>query len=63
MTPQPDLEQEDELLAKEAAKAWRRYEKRAPTDYERRLKVKQALYRKGFDLDEVEHWLNEHENA
>lgn len=63
VTPQPDLEQEDELLAKEAAKAWRRYEKRAPTDYERRLKVKQALYRKGFDLDEVEHWLNEHENA
>ena len=63
MTPQPDLEQEDELLAKEAAKAWRRYEKRVPTDYERRLKVKQTLYRKGFDLDEVEHWLNEHENV
>ena len=63
VTPQPDLEQEDELLAKEATKAWRRYEKRAPTDYERRLKVKQALYRKGFDLDEVERWLNEHENA
>ena len=62
VTPQPDLEQEDELLAKEAAKAMRRYEKRVPTDYERRLKVKQALYRKGFDLDEAEHWLNEHAN-
>ena len=62
VTPQPDLEQEDELLAKEAAKVWRRYEKRVPTDYERRLKVKQALYRKGFDLDEAEHWLNEHAN-
>ncbi|MFR0593480.1 recombination regulator RecX [Limosilactobacillus mucosae] len=61
--PQPDEEQQDELLAKEAVKAWRRYEKRAQTDYERRLKVKQALYRKGFDLDEVERWLNEHENV
>ena len=61
--PQPDEEQQDELLAKEAAKAWRRYEKRTQTDYERQLKVKQALYRKGFDLDAVEHWLNEHENT
>ena len=61
--PQPDEEHQDELLAKEATKAWQRYEKRAQTDYERRLKVKQALYRKGFDLDAVEHWLNEHENS
>lgn len=59
VVPQPDLDQENELLAKEAVKQWRRacrYQ-----GYERAQHFKQSMYRKGFDLDDVQHWLDEQE--
>lgn len=55
--PETDARTQATLLAKEAEKAWRRYAKKTANDYECRLKVKQALYRKGFSLDEIEAWL------
>ena len=55
VVPQPDLEQENDLLAKEAAKQWRRV--RRYQGYEREQHFKQAMYRKGFDLDDVQSWL------
>lgn len=30
--------------------------------YERQMKIKQALYRKGFDLDDIDDWVTEHLN-
>lgn len=56
VVPQPDLEQENDLLAKEAAKQWRRV--RCYQGYEREQHFKQAMYRKGFDLDDVQSWLD-----
>ena len=44
------------LLAKEAAKQWRRV--RRYQGYEREQHFKQAMYRKGFDLDDVQSWLD-----
>lgn len=59
VVPQPDLEQENELLAKEATKQWRRV--RRYQGYEREQHFKQTMYRKGFDLDDVQRWLDEQE--
>ena len=56
VVPQPDLEQENDLLAKEAAKQWRRV--RRYQGYEREQHFKQTMYRKGFDLDDVQSWLD-----
>ena len=56
VVPQPDLEQENDLLAKEAEKQWRRV--RRYQGYEREQHFKQAMYRKGFDLDDVQSWLD-----
>lgn len=58
--PTPDQEGQEELLTREAQKVWRRYQRYQ--GYERELKVKQALYRKGFELDEIDHWLADQEN-
>ena len=43
------------LIDREGEKAERRY--RHYSGYERRQRVKQALFRKGFDYDDIEHWL------
>ncbi|MBC8743182.1 recombination regulator RecX [Lactobacillus sp. Marseille-P7033] len=59
VVPQPDTEQENELLVKEAEKQWRRA--RRYQGYEREQHFKQAMYRKGFDLDDVQTWLDEQE--
>lgn len=54
--PEEDFDQQQELLEQQASKLWhsyRRYEGR-----ERVLKFKQGMYRKGFDLDAVQTWLD-----
>ena len=52
-------EQED-LLNGQAEKLWRRHASREASD--RRQKVWQALYRKGFPSDAINKWLADHEN-
>ncbi|WP_390409327.1 recombination regulator RecX [Lacticaseibacillus jixiensis] len=55
----PDVEQENDRLRQEAAKQWR--QKRQYSGYERRNRVKQALYRKGYQLDAIDAVLAEFE--
>ncbi len=58
--PEVDAEQQNELLDRQASKLLRRYQKYQ--GYERQMKLKQALYRKGFDLDDINEWVMEHLN-
>ncbi|MEF2722981.1 MAG: recombination regulator RecX, partial [Limosilactobacillus fermentum] len=58
--PSQTEDRQAELLEREVEKAWHRY--RRFEGYERKMKTKQALYRKGFDLDEIDHWLAKQEN-
>lgn len=53
--PADDPEQQDELLDQQGQKMLRRYQRYQ--GYEKKMKIKQALYRKGFDLDAIDHWL------
>ena len=53
----PDVDEQAALLAKQGDKIWHRY-RTLPTS-ERRYKTKQALYRKGFELDDIERWLTQ----
>jgi regulatory protein len=55
--PEPDTEREDDLLREQAAKVWR--QKRSFEPFQRRMKAKQALYRKGFDLDAIDRVLDD----
>lgn len=48
----PDEARENELLMKAAEKAWR--QKRGSDARTRRMKAKQQLYRKGFNLDDID---------
>ncbi|MBB1063528.1 recombination regulator RecX [Limosilactobacillus fastidiosus] len=57
--PQEDFEQQEKLLERQAEKLWHRYRRYA--GHEREIKFKQAMYRKGFDLDAVQEWLDNHE--
>ncbi|MBB1079788.1 recombination regulator RecX [Limosilactobacillus sp. STM2_1] len=59
VVPQPDGEQENELLVKEAEKQWRRANRYE--GYAKEQHFKQAMFRKGFDLDDVQRWLDEQE--
>ena len=57
--PTADPEEQDELLAQQAEKLWQRYRR-----YEGRARVqhfKQGMFRRGFDLDRVQAWLDDHE--
>lgn len=54
-----DPDQQAELLANQATKVWHRYRRYTGMDRERRFK--QAMFRKGFDLDAVQQWLAEKE--
>ena len=54
--PEEDLDQQEELLNHQAEKIWHRY--RRYSDREREMKFKQAMYRKGFDLDATQAWLD-----
>jgi len=51
----PDVDEQQDLLAKQGEKMWHRY--RALSASERAYKTKQALYRKGFKLDDISRWL------
>lgn len=57
--PEVDPDEQDARLDHEATKVWHHYQREAPA--KRRLKVKQALWRKGYELDAVEEWLVERE--
>lgn len=59
--PAEDPEQQEDLLNQQATKVARRYQRYQ--GYERQMKIKQALYRKGFDLDSIDQWLAEHLTA
>ncbi|CAJ1226979.1 regulatory protein RecX [Levilactobacillus zymae] len=52
---QPDVDEQAALLAKQGEKLWHKYRTLAAS--ERKYKTKQALYRKGFGLDDIDHWL------
>ena len=54
--PEEDFDQQEELLNHQAKKIWHRY--RRYQGYEREMKFKQAMYRKGFDLDVTQAWLD-----
>lgn len=56
VTPQEDPDQQEELLAKTAEKLWRRY--RRYTGRDRVQHFKQGMFRRGFDLDRVQAWLD-----
>lgn len=60
VVPQEDPERQDELLERAATKLWRRYARRN-TGYQLTMKFKQGMYRKGFDMDAVQTWLDHHE--
>lgn len=59
--PEADPDQEAVLLATQAVKVWHRYRRYTGMDRERRFK--QAMFRKGFDLDAVQRWLAENEEG
>lgn len=58
VSPSQDEEQQEAILDQAASKAWHHY--RNQEGYARKMKVKAALFRKGFDLDDVERWLEMH---
>ncbi|WP_040468690.1 recombination regulator RecX [Limosilactobacillus gastricus] len=56
-----DEDQQASLLATSGEKIWQR-NRRYENLYERKMKTKQALYRKGFDLDAIDRWLAERDS-
>lgn len=54
-----DEDNEADALAELGAKKWRRYRLLEPR--ERRMKMQQALYRKGFNIDAINHFIDEQE--
>lgn len=54
-----DEDSEADALAELGAKKWRRYRLLEPR--ERRMKMQQALYRKGFNIDAINHFIDEQE--
>ncbi|AUJ30900.1 MAG: RecX family transcriptional regulator [Liquorilactobacillus hordei] len=50
---------EDELLSNQLEKLWNRYSTSNLTDSQKKLKIKQTLYRKGFALDKITNKLDE----
>ena len=57
-TPAEPTVDTTDLLDREGEKFWTRYARRT-SGYELTMKVKQALFRKGFDYDEIEAWVNQ----
>lgn len=55
--PAPDPQHEADLLNREAQKAWRHYAKYQP--YDRKQRVKQRLFRKGYQLDDIDRWMDD----
>ncbi|MDV7757324.1 recombination regulator RecX [Liquorilactobacillus mali] len=54
-----DPEHEDDLLLSQLEKLWNKYSNSNLTDSQRKLKIKQTLYRKGFALDKINNKLDE----
>lgn len=54
-----DEDSEADALAELGAKKWRRYRLLEPR--ERRMRMQQALYRKGFNIDAINHFIDEQE--
>lgn len=52
-----DVDEQNELLQQAGLKLWHKY--RAEEPYKRKQKVKQALYRKGFDFDAIDDFVAE----
>ena len=61
VTPQADPDQQSELLEKTATKLWHHY--RRYTGRDRIQHFKQGMFRRGFDLDRVQAWLDQHEEG
>lgn len=59
--PTVDPNQQATLLADQAERLWHRYRRYDPR--QRAQHLKQAMFRKGFDLDAVQEWLDEHEEG
>lgn len=60
VAPEQDADQQAKILDRAASKAWRHYQ--GQKGYAQQMKFKAAMFRKGFDLDDVEHWLELHTN-
>ena len=60
VAPEQDADQQAKILDRAASKAWRHYP--GQKGYAQQMKFKAAMFRKGFDLDDVEHWLELHTN-
>lgn len=60
IAPEQDADQQAAILNRAASKAWRHYQ--GQKGYAQQMKFKAAMFRKGFDLDDVEHWLELHTN-
>lgn len=60
VVPEVDEDQQDALLDREATRAWRRY--RHEKGYARKMKIERHLYAKGFQLDDINRWLDEHDD-
>ena len=61
VTPKEDPDEQAALLDKTAEKLWRRY--RHYTGQERVRHFKQGMFRRGFDLDRVQEWLDQHQEG
>lgn len=61
VTPKEDPDEQAALLDKTAEKLWRRY--RRYTGQERVRHFKQGMFRRGFDLDRVQKWLDQHQEG
>ena len=52
-----DEDEQSQLLKQAGMKLWKKY--RAEEPYQRRQKLKQSLYRKGFDFDAIDDFVDE----
>ncbi|UQS85574.1 recombination regulator RecX [Apilactobacillus apisilvae] len=58
---EPDVEQQKELLIQQGEKIWNR--NRKYEGYQRSLKTKQSLYRKGFNIDDINNFIDSKNNS
>ena len=61
VTPKEDPDEQAALLDKTAEKLWRRY--RRYTGQKQVRHFKQGMFRRGFDLDRVQEWLDQHQEG
>ncbi|PWF99906.1 recombination regulator RecX [Levilactobacillus bambusae] len=57
----PDEEKQAQLLDHDAERLWHRFRGRKPS--ERKQKTRQALYRKGYAIDAINYWFEDHEET